>query len=64
MCDPLVKQEYVEQNDSSNDDDSDDENGIDGIFDIFNDSAKKKLMKEFKRRKHWWKRILRRILMR
>ena len=48
MCDPLVKQEYVEQIDSSNDDESDDEDGIDGIFDFVNDSAKKKLMKEFK----------------
>ena len=46
-----VKQEYVEHNDSSNNGESDDEDGIDGIFDFVNDSAKKKLMKEFKKKK-------------
>ena len=47
----VAKQEYVEQNDGSNDGESNDEDGIDGIFDFFNDSAKKKLMKEFKKKK-------------
>ena len=51
MSVPVVKREYVEQNDSSNDGESDDENGIDGIFDFVNDSGKKKLMKKFKKKK-------------
>ena len=47
----LVKEEYVEHNDSTNDGGSDDENGIDGIFDFVNDSAKKKIMNKFKKKK-------------
>ena len=44
-----IKQEYVEHNDSINDDESDNEDGIEGIFDYVNDSVKKgkEQIKEF-----------------
>ena len=47
----LLKQDYVEHYDSSNDDESNDEDGIDSIFDFVNDSVNKKMINKFKKKK-------------
>ena len=45
-----VTEEYIEHHDRSNDGESHDEDGIDSIFDFFNDSAKKKMMEKLKKK--------------